>query len=189
MARLDGLRVAALTADGFEEAVLTEPVRALQAAGAHVEIVAPHAGEIQGLQEAAPGRRLTVDRVLHAARPEEYDALLLPGGALSADALRMRAEVQAFVRDVHQAGKPIAAICHAPWVLISAGLVPGRTLTSHFSVQDDVRNAGGAWVDRAIVEDGNWLTSRDEYDLEAFLPALVDFLARAARAARRAASA
>jgi protease I len=189
MLLLDGLRVAALTTDGFEEAVLIEPVEMLQTAGAHVEIVAPHAGEIQGLQEATVGRRLTVDRLLYAARPEDYDALLLPGGALSADALRMRAEVQALVRDIHQAGKPIATIGHASWVLISAGLVPGRTLTSHFSVQDDVRNAGGTWVDRAIVEDGNWLTSRDLHDLEAFLPALVDFFARAARAARRAASA
>jgi len=189
MASLDGLRVAALTADGFEEAVLTEPVRTLQEAGARVEILAPHAGEIQGLQEASAGRRLTVDRLLHAARPDDYDALLLPGGALSADALRMRAEVQALVRDIHQAGKPIAAICHAPWVLISAGLVPGRTLTSHFSVQDDVRNAGGTWVDRATVEDGNWLTSRDLHDLETFLPALVDFFSRAAHAVRRVASA
>jgi protease I len=189
MASLNGLRVAALTTDGFEEAVLTEPVRTLQASGAHVEIVAPHAGEIQGLQEATTGRRLTVDRLLHDARPDDYDALLLPGGALSADALRMRAEVQAFVRDVHQAGKPIAAICHAAWVLISAGLVPGRTLTSHFSVQDDVRNAGGTWVDHATVQDGNWLTSRDPHDLEVFLPALVDFFARARHATRRAASA
>src|SRR4051812_48518076 len=110
MPELDGLRVAALAADGFEEAALTEPVRALQAAGARVEVVAPHAGEIQGLQEATAGRRLPVDRLLHAARPDDYEALLLAGGALSADALRMRAEVQAFVRDVHQAGKPIAAI-------------------------------------------------------------------------------
>jgi protease I len=181
MPELNGLRVAALAADGFEETALTEPVRALQAAGARVEIVAPHPGEIQGLQDATVGRRLPVDRLLHAARPDDYDALLLVGGALSADALRMRAEVQAFVRDVHQAGKPIATICHAPWVLISAGLVPGRTLTSHFSVQDDVRNAGGTWVDRAVVEDGNWLTSRDLFDLEAFLPALVEFFARGAQ--------
>ncbi len=188
MPALDGLRVAVLVADGFEEAELVEPVRALRAAGARVEIVAPYGGEVQGMRQEDKAGRVAVDRPLPAARADAYDALLLPGGALSADSLRMRAEVQAFVRDVHQAGKPIAAICHAPWLLISAGLVPDRALTSHFSIQDDVRNAGGTWLDREVVADGNWLTSRDEYDLAAFTAATVDLFARARHSSGRQAS-
>jgi protease I len=181
MPALDGLRVAVLAADGFEELELVEPVRALRAAGAHVEIVAPREGEIQGMHLENQAGHVVVDRAIHAASAEDYDALLLPGGALSADALRMRAEVQAFIRAVHQAGKPIAAIGHAPWLLVSTGLVPGRSLTSHFSIQDDVRNAGGTWLDRGVVEAGHWITSRDEYDLPAFVEATIARFARARR--------
>src|SRR5581483_7743953 len=181
MPALDGLRVAVLAADGFEERELVEPVRALRAAGARVEIVAPHEGELQGMRLENQAGRATVDRAIHAASAEDYDALLLPGGALSADSLRMSAEVQAFVRAVHHAGKPIAAIGHAPWLLVSTGLVPDRALTSHFSIQDDVRNAGGTWLDRAVVAEGTWITSRDEYDLPAFIEATIALFARARR--------
>jgi protease I len=180
---LEGLLVAVLATDGYDEATLAQPVRALQAAGARVEVVAPYAGAIAGSAGAAS---VVVDRLLHEARADEYDALLLPGGALSADALRMRADVQRFVRDVHQTGKPIAAIGHAPWLLVSTGLVPGRTLTGYFSIQDDVRNAGGTWGDQAVVEDRNWVTSRDGHDLPAFAEAMVALFARSARSARLA---
>src|SRR6516164_5811817 len=135
MAELSGLRVAALVTDGFEESELIQPVDALQKAGAHVEVIAPRPGTVQAFRHLDKGRTVPVDRLLHDARPEDYDALLLPGGALNADALRTLPEVQAFVRHFQGAGKPMAVICHAPWLLVSAGLVRGRRLTSYHTIQ------------------------------------------------------
>jgi protease I len=178
MADLSGLRVAVLVTDGFEGAELVDPTDALQKAGAHVEVVAPHPGTVQALRHLDKGRTVPVDRLLHDARPEEYDALLLPGGALNADALRALPKAQAFVRDFQDAGKPMAVICHAPWLLVSAGLVRGRRLTSYHTIQDDVRNAGGEWLDREVVEDGNWVTSRQPGDLPAFDRAMLELFAR-----------
>jgi protease I len=143
MADLSGVRVAALVTDGFEEAELLEPLDALQQAGARAEVVAPKPGTVQAFRHHDKSRTVPVDRLLHDVRPEDYDALLLPGGALNADALRMLPAVQAFVRAFQGAGKPMAIICHAPWVLISAGLVRGRRLTSYHTIQDDIKNAGG----------------------------------------------
>src|SRR5204863_2835571 len=117
--------------------------------------------------------RVTVDRALGDATAEEFDAVHLPGGTVNADSLRMVPEVQAFLRAMQDAGKPIAAICHAPWELVSAGLVRGRRLTSYHTIQDDIRNAGGNWVDREVVEDGNWVTSRQPDDLPAFNRAML----------------
>ncbi|BAC90754.1 type 1 glutamine amidotransferase domain-containing protein [Gloeobacter violaceus] len=168
MADLSRLRVAVLATDGFEETELTEPMRALQQAGAHVEIIAPAAGEIQAFRHHDKSVRVAVDRTLNEAQPNQYDALVLPGGTFNADALRVDPKVQAFVRNMHQSGKPIAAICHAPWILISTGLVKGRTLTSYHTLQDDVRNAGGRWQDREVIVEGNWVTSRKPDDLPAF---------------------
>jgi protease I len=127
---------------------------------------------------------VTADRTLDEARPEEYDALMMPGGALNADALRAVPRAREFVRSFQEAGKPIAAICHAPWVLISAGVVRGRTLTSYHTIQDDVRNAGGNWADREVVEDGNWVTSRQPSDIPAFNKAMLRLFARSPAAAR-----
>jgi protease I len=168
MAQLSGLRVAVIATDGFEQAELTEPVKALREAGARVDIVSTKPGEIKGVQHDKPGVTVPVDRTLQEARPEEYDALQLPGGAMNADAMRMVPEVQRFLRAFQQAGKPMAVICHAPWELVSAGLVKGRTVTSYYTIQDDLRNAGANWVDQEVVVDGNWVSSRQPADLPAF---------------------
>jgi protease I len=173
VAQLTDLRVAVVATDGFEESELTEPVKALKEAGAQVTILSPKSGQIQAVRHDEKTIRVKVDRTLKDTSPEDFDAVQLPGGALNADAMRMVPEVQAFLRAMQEAGKPFAVICHAPWELISAGLVRGRTLTSYHTIQDDVRNAGGNWLDREVVEDGNWVTSRQPSDLPAFNRAMI----------------
>ena len=185
MAERLNIRVAVMATDGFEESELTEPMRALRDAGAKVEVIAPKGGSIQGFRHFDKGQSVTVDRTLDEAQPEEYDALMMPGGALNADALRVVPRAQEYVRSFQEAGKPIAAICHAPWTLISAGVVRGRTLTSYHTIQDDVRNAGGNWVDREVVEDGNWVTSRQPSDIPAFNKAMLKLFARSPAGAAR----
>jgi len=179
MSQLSGFRVAVLATDGFEEPELTEPVKALRQEGARVTILSPKPGEIQGVRHDIDKTiKVKVDRTLKDVSAEEFDAVHLPGGALNADAMRMVPEVQAFLREMQEAGKPISVICHAPWELVSAGLVSGRTLTSYYTLQDDIRNAGGHWVDREVVEDGNWVSSRQPADLPAFNRALLRRFAR-----------
>src|SRR3984957_3196739 len=147
MSALTGLRVAVLANDGFEEVELTEPVKALKEAGAQVTIVSPHSGEIQGMRNDIDKTiKVKVDRTIKEVSADEFDAVHLPGGTLNADAMRMVPEVQAFLREMQDAGKPISVICHGPWELVSAGLVRGRKLTSYHTIQDDVRNAGGKWL-------------------------------------------
>ncbi|MHB1416451.1 MAG: type 1 glutamine amidotransferase domain-containing protein [Chloroflexota bacterium] len=166
--RLQGLRVAILVADDFEQVELTEPLRALREAGARVDIVSPEAGKVQGMHHDEKADKFPVDVLLDGANPDEYDALVLPGGALNPDRLRTIDKALSFVRSFDEAGKPIAVICHGPWTLVSAGLVNGRTLTSWPSLKDDVKNAGGNWVDREVVVDGNWVSSRWPSDLPVF---------------------
>jgi len=178
MADLSGFRVAVLATDGFEETELTEPVKALKDAGAKVSVVSPKSGEIQGFRHDTKSIKVKVDRALGDVSADDFDAVQLPGGALNADAMRMVPEVQAFLKAMHEAGKPMAFICHAPWELISAGLVRGRTLTSYHTIQDDVRNAGGNWVDREVVGDDNWVSSRQPKDLPAFNRAMLELFAR-----------
>jgi protease I len=178
MAELSGKRVAVIATDGFEQSELTEPVKALKDAGAQVDIVSNKAGEIKGMQHDKPGVSVKVDRTLKEVRPDDYDALELPGGAMNADAMRMVPELQQFLRAFQSAGKPMAIICHAPWELVSAGLVRGRTLTSYHTIQDDLRNAGAHWVDQEVVVDGNWVTSRQPGDLPAFNREMVNLFAR-----------
>jgi protease I len=173
MADLSGLRVAVLATDGFEESELTEPARALRDVGAQVDIIAPKKGKIQGFHHFDKAGTVKVDRTFDEARAEEYDAVQLPGGALNADALRTLKGPQTFVRTMQDAGKPIAVICHGPWLLVSAGLVRGRTLTSYHTIQDDIRNAGGKWIDREVVADGNWVSSRQPGDIPAFNEAML----------------
>ncbi len=180
---LAGLRVAVLATDGFEESELTEPVKALRQAGAQVTILAPKIGEIQGVRHDTKTIKVKVDRAIKDARADEFDAVELPGGALNADAMRVLPEVRGFLREMHAAGKPFAVICHAPWELVSAGLVRGRTLTSYHTIQDDIRNAGGHWVDQEVVEDGNWVTSRQPGDLPAFNKAMIRLFAQSLAAA------
>ncbi len=178
MADLSGFRVAVLATDGFEESELTEPVKALKGAGAEVSIVSLKPGEIQGFHHDTRSGKVKVDRTVADVSADDFDAVQLPGGALNADAMRMVPEVQSFLKAMQQAGKPMAIICHAPWELISAGLVRGRTLTSYHTIQDDVRNAGGNWVDREVVSDDNWVTSRQPKDLPAFNRAMLELFAR-----------
>ncbi len=162
------MKVAVLATDGVEEAELTQPVEALRQAGAAVTICAPHAGQIQAFNHLTPGGTIPIDLTLEEALPEQYAALLLPGGALNADFMRMETPVRNFIRAIHDAGKPIAMICHAPWEFISAGLARGRTLTSYYTIQDDLRNAGATWVDQDVVVDGNLVSSRQPADIPAF---------------------
>jgi protease I len=168
MRSLTNFRVAVLVTDGFEESELVEPVRALKEAGATVDVVSEQSQKVQAFRHHDKSTTINVDRALQEIQPQDYDAVMLPGGALNADALRVEPKVQAFLQQMQQAGKPIAAICHAPWALISANLVQGRTLTSFHTIQDDIRNAGGNWVDQAVVVDGNWVTSRKPDDLVDF---------------------
>jgi protease I len=179
MSELNGFRVAVLANDGFEDSELTEPVKALREAGAQVTILSPKPGEIQGVRHDIDKTiKVKVDRTIKGASAEEFDAVHLPGGALNADAMRTVPEVQAFLRAMQDAGKPLSVICHAPWELVSAGLVRGRTLTSYHTLQDDIRNAGGHWVDREVVEDGNWVSSRQPADLPAFNRAMIRLFSR-----------
>ena len=179
MTKLTDFRVAILAADGFEESELMEPVKALKDAGAQVTILSLKPGKIQAVRHDLDKTvKVKVDGVIRDAGAEEFDAVHLPGGTVNADSMRMVPEVQAFLRAMQDAGKPIAAICHAPWELVSAGLVRGRSLTSYHTIQDDVRNAGAEWVDREVVEDGNWVTSRQPADLPAFNKAMLSLFSR-----------
>jgi protease I len=177
MANIAGKKVAVIASDYFEEAELTEPVKALKNAGAEVEIIAPHDGEIKGVNHVDPGKSVKVDKTLDEADPNKYDALVIPGGAVNADNLRMDEKARNFVRKIMGADKPTAIICHGPWLLISAGLARGRHLTSFFTIQDDMRNAGADWTDEEVVQDGNLITSRKPDDLAAFNDAIITALA------------
>ena len=185
MSELNGLRVAVLATDGFEESELTEPVKALREAGARVTILSPRTGDIQGVRHDIDKTiKVKVDRAIKDAGAGEFDAVHLPGGTVNADAMRAVPEVRAFLREMQDAGKPVSVICHGPWALVSAGLVRGRTLTSYHTIQDDIRNAGGHWVDREVVEDGNWVSSRQPADLPAFNRAMIRLFARGPVASR-----
>ncbi|MBU8899055.1 type 1 glutamine amidotransferase [Corallococcus sp. M34] len=174
MKKLSGMRVAVLAAEGFEQAELTRPVRKLQHEGATVTLVSLKPGAVQGMARHTPGRARHVDATLRDAKAADFDALVLPGGFLSPDLLRQNALALDFVRDADTLDLPMAIICHAPWVLVSAGLVEGRRLTSWPGIRDDVSNAGGLWVDEPVVRDGNWVTSRDPHDLAALERAMVE---------------
>ena len=161
-------RVAILAADMFERVELEEPRKALEDAGAECEIVSIHDGEIQGFDHFDPANTVKVDRTVEDASPDDYDALLVPGGVGNPDQLRGDENAVAFVRAFHKAGKPMAVICHGPWVLVEAGVVRGKRLTSWPTLETDIRNAGGEWVDAEVVVDGNLVTSRKPDDIPAF---------------------
>jgi protease I len=167
-AQLQGMRVAILVTDDFEQSELTEPKKALEEAGATALVVSPTSGEIQGMEHDEKADRFHVDQVLAEADPEQFDAALLPGGALNADALRVVPEAKTFITAIDRAGKPIAVICHGPWLLASAKLVSGRKMTSYHTIQDDLRNAGANWQDVEVLRDRNWVSSRKPADLPAF---------------------
>jgi len=165
---LRGKRIAAMVDDGFEQVELTEPQKALQAAGATVDIISPRSGSVKGWQHTTWGDEVPVDKPLAEARPDDYHALLLPGGVMNPDKLRMNAEAVRFVKAFVDTGKPIAAICHGPWTLIEAGAVKGRRMTSWPSLQTDLKNAGATWVDEECVVDNGLVTSRKPDDIPAF---------------------
>jgi protease I len=147
---------------------MTGPREALTAAGAQTTLIAPQQGKLQAMRHDVKAGSFDVDQVLEKANPADYDAAVLAGGAFNADALRTNQRAQEFIRRIDEAGKPIAVICHGSWLLVSAGLTRGRTLTSYYTIQDDIRNSGGEWVDREVVVDRNWVSSRQPSDLPAF---------------------
>ena len=165
---LEGLRVAILATDGVEDAELKEPRKALDDAGATTILFAPKAGKIYSMNHHDKAAQYDVDQSLDQARAEQFDAVLLPGGALNADTIRVHPRAQQFVRDMDEEGKPIAVICHGQWLLVSAGIARGRTLTSYHTIQDDIRNAGAKWEDIEVLRDKNWVSSRQPSDIPAF---------------------
>jgi protease I len=165
---LAGMRVAILATDLFEQAELIEPRKALLEAGAQVTVIAPHTGAIQGVKHDQKDQKVKVDLTLDKADADDYDAVLLPGGAMNADALRVERKAQEIVQRIDRADKPIAVICHGGWLLVSAGLVRGRKMTSYHTIADDVRNAGAEWHDQVVIRDKNWVSSRKPDDIPEF---------------------
>jgi protease I len=175
MARdLDGLKVAILVAEGFEQVELTKPKEALEAAGAETRIVSPVKGRVQGWNHFKHGDSFPVEVPLDDARSQEFDALLLPGGVANPDQLRIIPKAVQFIREFFDSGKPVASICHGPWPLIEAGAVRGRTLTSWPSLKSDLINAGAKWVDREVVTDNGLVTSRKPDDIPVFNQKMIE---------------
>ena len=166
--RLDGKKVAILVTDGFEQVEMTKPRDVLDEAGAETKIVSLKPGKIQGMHHADKGDKFDVDLTLDEVRPEEFDALMIPGGLMNPDSLRSNVAALEFTRHFFREGKPVAAICHGPWVLIDAGVVRGRTLTSWPAIKTDVKNAGGKWINEEVVVDNGLVTSRKPDDIPAF---------------------
>ncbi|MEY8013913.1 type 1 glutamine amidotransferase domain-containing protein [Mycobacterium servetii] len=176
---LQGRTIAILAADGVEKVELEKPRAALTGAGARVEVVSVQAGEIQARNhDLEPAGTFAVDRVVSDVSVDEFDGLVLPGGTVNPDKLRLDDRAVSFVRDFVESGKPVAAICHGPWTLVEAGIVAGRRLTSYPSIRTDLRNAGADVVDEEVVVDGNLITSRSPKDLPAFCAAILRQFAR-----------
>jgi protease I len=175
---LQGKRVAILVTDGFEQVEMTKPREALQQAGAETHLIAPHGGQVQGWNHDDKGDFFPVDKTLDSVNAKDYDALLQPGGVANPDRLRMIPKAVQFVRDFNEQNKPIAVICHGPWMLVEADVVKGRTLTSWPSMKADIRNAGGNWVDREVVVDGNIVTSRKPDDIPTFNREMINLFRR-----------
>lgn len=183
-AALHGKRIAILVADGFEQVEMTQPREALESAGARTALVSPAGSKVRAAKHEQPGDEFTVDVELAQARPDDYDALVLPGGVRNPDTLRTIPEAVAFVRAFVDARKPIAAICHGPWTLVEADAVRGKTLTSWPSLKTDIRNAGGHWEDREVVRDGLLVTSRKPDDIPAFNRETIELFSRETANAR-----
>jgi protease I len=187
--RIDGKRVAFLVAnEGVEQVELTTPWKAVEGAGGEPELIAPESGEVQAFNHLDRGDAFDVDRTVADADAADYDALVLPGGVANPDILRTVPEAVDFARAFFEAGKPVAAICHAPWTLVEAGVVEGRTLTSWPSLKTDIRNAGGDWVDEQVHVDSGLVTSRKPDDLEAFCAKAIEEFSEGVHAAQREAT-
>lgn len=185
--QLNGIRVAILATDGFEQVELLKPRQALQEAGAETKVVSPKSGEIKGWNHTDWGEQVPVDQELSNAKPEDFDALLLPGGVLNPDKLRMEPKAVQFVKAFFTAGKPVAAICHGPWTIIEAGEAEGKHMTSWPSLQTDLKNAGANWVDQEMVRDGNLVTSRKPDDIPAFNRGMIELFSEVKGKSRKAA--
>ena len=177
MAKLDGKRVAILATDGYEQSELLQPLQALKDAGATVHIVSLKMGQIKGWDEENWGETVNVDRTVDEANAAEYDALMLPGGVMNPDKLRVNQNAVMFVTGFFERGLPVGAICHGPWTMINAGVVDGRTMTSYPSISQDLKNAGANWVDEEVVVDKGLVTSRKPADLPAFCAKLIEEIA------------
>ena len=180
---LKGKRIAIVATDGFEQSELMEPRKALDEAGAKTEVISPRDGQIKGWKMKNWGEDVKVDKTLENANPHEYDAVVLPGGVMNPDRLRMDPKAVNFVRQFVATGKPVGAICHGPWTLIEAGAVTGKTMTSWPSVKTDLKNAGANWVDQEVAIDGQFITCRKPDDIPAFSRALIDAIARGSQRA------
>ncbi|MEQ8317938.1 MAG: type 1 glutamine amidotransferase domain-containing protein [Phycisphaerales bacterium] len=173
-AKLDGKTIAILATDGFEQSELVRPMEALKEAGAEVHVVTPDGNDIKGWNDGNWGDTVKADRAITDANADAYDALVLPGGVMNPDTLRMREDATTFVREFFKAGKPVSAICHAPWLLIDCGVVEGREITSWPSLKSDLKNAGARWVDKEVVCDQALTTSRSPDDLPAFIDKTIE---------------
>jgi protease I len=176
--KLQGKKVAIVATDGFEQVELTEPKKALESAGATVDVISPNSGEIKGWNHTDWGDKTKVTKTLDQAKPFDYDALVIPGGQINPDKLRIEPKAVAFVKEFVASGRPVGAICHGPWMLVEAEVLKNRTLTSWPSIRTDVRNAGGHWVDKEVVVDENLITSRKPDDLPAFNQTLIEQIAK-----------
>jgi protease I len=186
--KLEGKRVAIIAADMFEQVELVEPRKALDEAGATTELISIKPGEIQGFNHFDKADKHKVDKTIEEADASDYDALMIPGGVGNPDQLRMDENIVSFVRDFFEQRKPVAAICHAPWVLVEAGVVRGRKLTSWPSLHTDIRNAGGNWVDEEVVVDQGMVTSRKPDDIPAFNKKMIEEFVEGRHARQRASS-
>lgn len=176
---LEGMRIAILATDMVEESELIEPRDALMELGADVKLVSPKDGEIIAANHFEKSESYEVDATLDEVEPTDFDAFVIPGGALNSDFLRVEPRAQSFVQQADEAGKPIAFICHGAWLLVSAGLVEGRRLTSFHTIADDITNAGGEWINKAVVIDDNWVSSRSPDDIPQFNEAMIGLFADA----------
>lgn len=175
---LAGMRIAILATDMVEESELVDPRQVLEDAGAEVDLVSPKEGEIISATHFDKSEAYPVDATLDEIEPTDYDAVFLPGGVYNADMLRAEPRAQQFVQQMDEAGKPIAVMCHGAWLLVSAGLVEGRTLTSYHTIADDIMNAGGEWLDKATVVDENWVSSRRPDDVPQFNIAMINLFSQ-----------
>ncbi len=174
---MDTKRIAMIVKDNFEQVEMTDVRSILEEAGYEVDLIAPKDGEVQGLNHIDPADVFNVEKTFEDISPDEYHGVVLPGGVVNSDELRMEEDAIEFIKSMYEEGKVVAAICHAPWVLISAGIADGHTMTSYPTLQDDIRNAGGVWIDEEVVVDENIITSRNPDDIPVFASTIVELLA------------